>query len=107
MEVFLQKQPPEVFCKKTVLRNFTKFTGKYLCLGPANLFKKETLAQVFSCEFAKFVRTPFLQNTSGRLLLFPLTSSLLAICVQKQLPSPTNKSKAVVDRLEVALDLPL
>ena len=24
----LQKQPPEVFCKKGVLRNFAKFTGK-------------------------------------------------------------------------------
>ena len=38
VEVFLHKQPPEVFCKKAVLRNFTKFTGKHLCLGPANLF---------------------------------------------------------------------
>ena len=28
---FLQKQPPEVFCKKDVLRNFAKFTGKHLC----------------------------------------------------------------------------
>ena len=26
-----QKQPPEVFCKKGVLRNFAKFTGKHLC----------------------------------------------------------------------------
>ena len=26
-----QKQPPEVFCKKRVLRNFAKFTGKHLC----------------------------------------------------------------------------
>ena len=26
-----QKQPPEVFYKKGVLRNFTKFTGKHLC----------------------------------------------------------------------------
>ena len=26
-----QKQPPEVFCKKGALRNFTKFTGKQLC----------------------------------------------------------------------------
>ena len=25
------KQPPEVFCKKGVLRNFAKFTGKHLC----------------------------------------------------------------------------
>ena len=26
-----QKQPPEVFNKKSVLKNFTKFTGKHLC----------------------------------------------------------------------------
>ena len=26
-----QKQPPEVFYKKRVLRNFTKLTGKHLC----------------------------------------------------------------------------
>ena len=32
--------------------------------------KKEALAQVFPVNFAKFLRTPFLQNTSGRLLLF-------------------------------------
>ena len=25
----LRKQPSEVFCKKGVLRNFTKFTGKH------------------------------------------------------------------------------
>ena len=31
-----------------------------------NLFiKKETLAQVLSVNFVKFLRTPFLQNTSG------------------------------------------
>ena len=28
---FQKKQSPEVFCKKGVLRNFTKFTGKHLC----------------------------------------------------------------------------
>ena len=27
----LQKQPPKVFCKKGVLRNFEKFPGKHLC----------------------------------------------------------------------------
>ena len=27
----LQKQLPEVFCKKSVLRNFSKFTEKHLC----------------------------------------------------------------------------
>ena len=25
-----QKQPPEMFCKKAVLRDFAKFTGKHL-----------------------------------------------------------------------------
>ena len=27
----LQKQPPEVFCKKIIPRNFVKFVGKHLC----------------------------------------------------------------------------
>ena len=40
--------------KKGVLRNFTKFTGKHLC---QSLFlirlQKETLAQVFSCNFCE------------------------------------------------------
>ena len=63
-----QKQPPEVFCKKGVLRNFVKFTGKHLRqslrLQPCNFIKKEALAQVFSCEFYEiskntvFYRTP-------------------------------------------------
>ena len=28
-----QKQPPKLFYKKSVLRNFAKFTGKHLCQG--------------------------------------------------------------------------
>ena len=67
-----------MFCKKGILRNFAKFTGKHLCrslflikleASTCNLIKKETLAQVFFVNFAKFLRTLFLQNTSGRLLL--------------------------------------
>ena len=34
-----------------------------------NFTKKETLTQMFSCEFVKFLRTPILENTFGRLLL--------------------------------------
>ena len=26
-----QKQPPEVFCEKGILKNFENFTGKHLC----------------------------------------------------------------------------
>ena len=55
-----QKQPPEVLCKKGILRNFATFTGKHLCqslffnkvagLKVCNFIKIETLAQVFSCK---------------------------------------------------------
>ena len=65
--------------KKGVLRNFTKFTGKHLCqslffnkvaaLRPATLLKKRLWHRCFPVNFVKFLRTPFLQNTSGRLLL--------------------------------------
>ena len=67
----LQKQPPEVFYKKGVLRNFAKFTGKHLCqslffnkvagLRPkdCDFVKKETLAQVFSCEFCEISKNTF------------------------------------------------
>ena len=38
----------------TAFKNFTKSTGKHLCQSP-NFIKKETLAQVFSCEFCKIL----------------------------------------------------
>ena len=40
-----------------------------LCVRPAILFKKRTWRKCFPVNFAKYSRTPFLQNTSGRLLL--------------------------------------
>ena len=53
---------PEVFCKKGVLRNFAKFTGKHLC---QRLFfnKKESLAQVFSCKFCEISKNTFFYRT--------------------------------------------
>ena len=57
----------EVFCKKGVIRNFTKLTGKHLC--ESLFFNKiaglrleetgETLAQVFSCEFCEIFKNIF------------------------------------------------
>ena len=57
--------------KKGVLKNFAKFTKKYLCwrFFFENFIEKETLAQESFCEFAKFFRTTFLQSTSGDYLL--------------------------------------
>ena len=64
---------------KDVLRNFAKFTRKHLCqslffnkvadLRPATLLKKRLWYRCFPVNFAKLLRTPFSQNTSGRLLL--------------------------------------
>ena len=65
--------------KQGVLKNFAKFTGKHLCqsiflnkvagLRPVTLIKKCLWHRCFPVNFAKFLRTYFLQNTSGRLLL--------------------------------------
>ena len=53
-----------MFCKKGVLRNFIKFTGKYLCLfiaglRPSTLLKKRLWHRCFPVNFVKILRTPF------------------------------------------------
>ena len=60
---------PEVLCKKSVLRNLAKLTGKRLC--QSLFFNKvaDLRHRCFPVNFAKFLRTHFLQDTSGRLLL--------------------------------------
>ena len=65
--------------RKDVFRNFAKFRGKHLhqilffnkVAGPSlQLYLKKRLwHRCFPLNFAKFLRTPFSQNTSGRLLL--------------------------------------
>ena len=50
---------PEVFCKKGVFRNFTKFTGKHHCQSLCNFIKKETLALVFYFEFCEICKITF------------------------------------------------
>ena len=60
---------PEVFCRKSVLRNFAKFTGnhlrqsiffnKFVGLGPATLLKKIPWHMCFPVNFATLQRTPF------------------------------------------------
>ena len=44
---------------KGALRSFEKFTRKHPCQGLCNFIKKETLAQVFSCEFCKISKNTF------------------------------------------------
>ena len=63
---------------KSVLRNFAKFTGEHLC--QSLIFNKVagliTWHKYIPVNFAKFLRRPFLQSTSERLLLAMLKLSL-------------------------------
>ena len=69
LELSSRNSRPEGFCKKDVVRNFTKFTGKHLCqslffnkvagLRPAALLKKRLWHSCFPVNFVKFLRTPF------------------------------------------------
>ena len=45
------------------------FKNKVPCLRPGTVLKKRLQHRCFSVNFAKILRVPFLQNTSGRLLL--------------------------------------
>ena len=75
------------FCNKDVLRNFAKFTGKHLRqrfffnklagLRHATLLKKRLWHRCFAVIFAKFLRTPFQKNTSGRLFLYMATKVMI------------------------------
>ena len=76
-----RKQPPEVLVEKTFPYKVHKIHRKThvpesLLLKscrprprPATFFKKKLWHRCFPVNFLKFLRTPFLQNTSGR--LFP------------------------------------
>ena len=56
-----------VLCKKGILKNFAKFTGKHLCqslffnkvagLRPATLLKERLWRRCFPMNFAKFLKT--------------------------------------------------
>ena len=76
IETFLHSRKrsscPEVFYKKSVLRNFAKFIGKHLCQSlelylkrdsGRNFMKKENLAQMVSCEFCGISKKTFYYRT--------------------------------------------
>ena len=53
-----------------VLENFANFTGKHLCWSHLQLYLKETLAQMFSCEICDiFKNTCFIEHLRTELLL--------------------------------------
>ena len=77
MNLYQQKQSSRGVLEKGVLRNFVKFKGKHLCqslffnkVADLNFIKKETLEQVFSCEFYKISKKTFFYRT------LPVTASV-------------------------------
>ena len=68
-------------CKKGVLRDFAKFTGKHLWqdlfLNACDFIKKEAVTQMFFLNFAKFLRTSFLTKHLRWLLQWFLFMFLL------------------------------
>ena len=85
---------------KAFLKNFAKLTGKYLCqslffnevagLRSATSLKKRLWHRCFPVIFAKFLRTPFLQNTSKQLVLYILAWIDLIKVSSLTLRSKTN-----------------
>ena len=90
MSLLCRSSCPEVFCKKGFRRNFAKFTRKHLCQGLFfnKVAGKETLAQVFSCEFCKIsrnnfsYRTPPVAASSSDILAIQLLIHLLKLPVE-------------------------
>ena len=88
--------------KKGILGNFAKFTGKHLYqsllfnkvggLRPATLLKKTLWHRCFPVNFAKFQRTPFLQKSSGRLLLSVIFAISLAQKFSLTLEAPISQN---------------
>ena len=67
----MQKQPPEKFCKKAVLKNFAIFTGKHLCWRPFLIH-----------NIAKFFRALILKNICEWLFYVYKTKKKLKILVR-------------------------
>ena len=67
-----QKQPPEVFRKKGVLKHFPIFTRKHLCWSlflvfGVNFIKKRLQHRYFPVNITNFLGAPILKNVWERL----------------------------------------
>ena len=72
---FVQKQPPEVFSKKAVLKKFANFTRKHLCwnlfsvklqaFSPATILKKDSNTGVY-CEIFEIFQNVCCEETSTK-----------------------------------------
>ena len=110
-----QKQLPEVFCKRDVLKNFAIFTEKRLCwklifnkvtasscvIQHCSFIKKIIQHMCFSVNIAKFLKTLILKNICEELFLKKLPASVLALLLNEDylLTSYEFVSKKITDAL--------
>ena len=82
----MQKQPPEVFCNKSVFLKFRKFHRKTLVLESLlnkvtknyNFIKKRLQHRNFLVEFVKFLRSTILKNICEKVFLIEISELLHA-----------------------------
>ena len=87
---FIKRQPPVGFSKKGVLKKFHKthlktpmlesYFNRVSGLRVVTLLKKRLQHRCFQINFMKFLRTPFLQNTSVICLTVSFHKEVLYIC---------------------------
>ena len=58
----LQKQPPEVFYKRSCSQKFAIFTGKHLCWSLFLIREKETPTLVFSWEYCEIFKNTYFEE---------------------------------------------
>ena len=82
----LQKQSLKVFYKKSYSEKFLKINRKETCTNVSfliKLLKKRLWNRCFLMNFEKFLRTPFSQNTSRRLLLIFMKTKVDSLYFQR------------------------
>ena len=91
LSLVVGRQPPEVFCKKGILRNFVEFTGKHLPQSffflAYNFIKMRLPYMCLPVNFAKFLRTLFLTEHLRWLLL-----AVNKVCFDGESISQINKN---------------
>ena len=112
MHKISEKYNKYVFYKKTVLKNFSIFTGKRLCWSlffnkiagyqSCNYIKKRLQHKCFSVNIANFLRTSFLTNICERMLeRFPTWTYFWRRYFNKY-KTKENHSKNQLDEKELA-----
>ena len=99
-KVVSQKQPPQVFYKKPVHKNFAIFTEKHLYWSLLSI-KKRLQHRCFPVDIAKFLRTLILKIVCERLLLVSDMFIVVSKTTVEKIQNYYRNTEAVVQRCSV------